>query len=372
LAWRNFVHAKTRTLLAVAGVAFAVMLMFLQLGFFGSVLTGSTLIYDGLNFDLVIVSREYVFLTVSNTFPRARLHQARGVPGVARTDPLYIGRQGWSVPATGAVYEVLVLGFDPDTPTFLVPEIRRQAELLKRPDSLLVDYQTRPIYGPRERGTTVEIGKRDVTIVGEAPLGTGFAELGIIVVSDVNFVRLMDTAALDDVSVGLIQLVPGADAERAKQELAALLPNDVDVFTREELLTKEKRYWIVHTSTGLILGCGAVVAFVVGVVIMYQALAAQIMRRLSEYATLKAIGFGDGQLAWLVLRQSILLSTVGFLPGLVAALVVYDAIRKSDYVPIEMSWTRVVLVFGISLVMAMAAGLLAVRKIRLADPADLY
>ncbi len=371
-AWRNFVHAKLRTGLAVAGVAFAVMLVFLQLGFFGSVSKGATLFYDNLNFDLVIVSREYVFLTVAKTFPQARLHQALALPEVERADPFYVSRERWSVPATDAVYEVLIFGFDPDDPTFLVPEIRQQAELLKRPDTVLVDHQTRPMYGPQEKGTTVEIGRRDVTIVGQTPLGTAFAELGIIVVSDVNFQRLTDSATLDDVSVGLVKLDRGADAETAKKKLRALLPHDVDVLTRDELNAQEQRYWIVQTSTGLILGCGAIVAFIVGVVIMYQALATQIMRNLSEYATLKAIGFDDSQVSWLVLRQAILLSVAGFLPGFGATLVFYDVLRKSEYVPVEMTWTRVFFVLGMSLAMAIASGLLAQRKVRFADPADLY
>jgi putative ABC transport system permease protein len=187
-----------------------------------------------------------------------------------------------------------------------------------------------------------------------------------------NFVRIVDHADLDNVNVGLVKLCRGADVAAAKQRLCALLPNDVDVFTRDEINAHEKHHWVVMTSTGFIFGSGAIVAVVVGIAIMYQSLATQVTRNLPEYATLKAIGYTDAQVSWVVLQQAILLSVAGFVPGLGAALLLYEAVRKSDYLPIDMPWTRVFFVFGISLFMAIASGLLALRKVRLADPADLY
>src|SRR5947209_739500 len=56
LAWRNLLHERPRTLVAVAGVAFAVTLIFVQRGFFVAVRRTATLVYDHLDFDLALLA----------------------------------------------------------------------------------------------------------------------------------------------------------------------------------------------------------------------------------------------------------------------------------------------------------------------------
>src|SRR5882762_1933243 len=98
LAWRNLVHNKVRTLVAVAGVTFAVVLIFMQLGFFGAVETTATVAYSALDFDLCIRSKDYLHFAKTRSFPAARLKQAEGVPGVRRVSPFYVGVRYWRTP----------------------------------------------------------------------------------------------------------------------------------------------------------------------------------------------------------------------------------------------------------------------------------
>jgi putative ABC transport system permease protein len=364
LACRNLSYAKVRSALAVAGVSFATVLVFLQLGFYGAVVNGATLFYNQLDFDL--------FMPVSGSFTRRRLYQALALDDVERADPFYVSKASWRVPATRSLYDVIIFAFDPDDPVFLEPSIIRQAPLLKKRDTVLVDSETRPIYGPRAAGDEVEIGRRRVTVAGESRLGTAFVELGIIVVADRTLLRIDPRASLENVSIGLVKLRPGADPQRVKEQLRSILPGDVNIRTRTELNAEESHYWITATSTGLIISSGAVVAVIVGVVIMYQSLSSQVTRHLPEYATMKALGYTNTDVSLVVLLQGILLAATGFFPAWLLAALTYDALRKDEFLPVTMPWSRVVEVFCLSLFMASLAGILALRKVRRADPADLY
>lgn len=372
LAWRNLMHSKGRMLLAVAGIGFAIMLMFIQLGFYGSILTGATLVFDHLDFDVVIVSSHYDYLPRSRTFPRKRLYQAQSFPGVERVAPFYVSRNIWKNAESRARRSVLVMGFNPDDSVFLVPDIQQHAHELRERDTLLVDSQTRPSYGRRDPGSFTQIGNRDLQILGEYRLGTAFVELGMVVMSDLNFVRVFPGSKIEDVSIGLIRVKPGANAEHVVDELRDRLPADVKVFTRREFSEHEQQHWVTKTSTGFIFGSGVLVAFIVGMVILYQTLSTQITKHLPEYATLKAMGYSPGYLSGVVLQQSGLMAVFGFVPGCLVANGLYHYVRKTTFLPIEMTSSRVVLVLVLAVLMSGVSGWLSMRKVTLADPADLF
>lgn len=363
--------ANVRTLLAVAGAGLAVLLMFLQLGFFGSVLFGATEIYDKLDFDLVLLSPDYTYLARARTIPRRRLVQAQALPEVEQAAPFYVGFQHWVDGSKRTRRAIFVMGFRLRDRVFRSPEIDRLRSVLQQPDTAAVDRKTRPIYGPQRVGRIVEVGGRDTELVGQYDVGTGFIELGTIVVSDQNFVRISAGRSLDDVSIGLVTITPNASADQVARQLRQSMPADVQVLTRDALYDREQRYWAVNTSTGMILGFGVIVAFVVGMVILYQMLSTQIIHQLPELATMKAIGYSDGYLAHLILVQGVLLAAMGFLPGLGCALVLYKIVGEIVRVPISMTTARVIIVFGLSVGMSVVASLLSLRKLRLADPADL-
>lgn len=372
MAWRMLVHEKARSLVSVLGVCFAVLLLFMQLGFFGSVLNGATMIYDALDFDLAVVSGRYTRMNQASSFTGRRLEQIAAQHDVEIVAPLYVGFARWTNAETRRPYSMMLIGFDPEDSVFRVAEIDAARPALRRPDTLLVDSASRAIYGPIDAGTRTELGGRTIEVLGPYALGTGFLELGIAVTSDISFERIIEQRTRDDVSVGLISLRPGADAVQVAQELRERLAADVQVLTRRQLYRIDWREWVVTTSTGFIFGSGVVVAFLVGIVILYQTLAAQVLDHLAEYATLKAMGYPAASLTRLVLGQAWLLAGLGFLPGMLAALWIYRVVRRAMLVPIEMSTGRVLLVLALTLGMSMLAGLVSVRKVRLADPADLF
>ena len=372
LAWRNVVHDRGRAAVGIAGVAFAIMLIFLQLGFYNSVIIGATQYYDQLNYDLVIVSRQYSFIHSPQNFPRRRLFQALSLAQVESAEPLYMGSVKWQNAKTGRRNSTLIFGFNLDRPAFRTPSILTHIRELKRPDTAIVDSQTRPKFGDRKPGQTIELSGRNVTLIDQYSLGTAFVELGILITSDQNFRRLIPRLTLDDVAIGLVKLHPGSDASLVAESLRKLLPADVHVWTRDEFRRHEVHHWVVATSTGFIFGSGVVVAVLVGLVILYQTISTQIMNKMNEYATLKAMGYQSWQILRIVVEQACFVSLLGFFPGLLAGLGLYAAVKSAVFLPMVMTWQRIVAVLLMSIGMSVASGWLAFRKVQSADPADLF
>jgi putative ABC transport system permease protein len=264
------------------------------------------------------------------------------------------------------------MGLNLESPAVRLPEVLHGLKALRPDEAVFFDRRTRPDYGPRETGTLTELDGHRIHVVGHYDMGAGLAAYGTLIVSDQNFSRLSDGLTLDQVNLGLVRLKPDADLERSAQVLREALPSDVRVLTRREIEKGEKEYWVSLTSTGLIFGLGTVVACLVGVVIVYQVLSSDLTRHLREYATLKAIGYTDRHLTVLVLQKVLALAVVAYAPALVAVLGLYAAARRVTFLPIYMNPGRAVVVLGLTIGIGAVAASLSLRKLRVADPADLF
>ncbi|MDR3637616.1 MAG: hypothetical protein P4L84_27670 [Isosphaeraceae bacterium] len=402
LAWHNLAQEKLRTSVAAAGVAFSLTLVFMQLGFLGSVANTATLVLDQLDFDIAIVSRGYRHLAEPDSFPRLRLYEAAAVPGVARATPFYVGIQTWRTelpgPSNGKRRPIMVLAFSPaehpfrsgsdgrPKPTFPIRIAESDLIRLRQADTMLLDEQSHPSFAPRQPGQKAEVGERKMAIEGTFSLGTGFASDGTVLVSDDTFRTLLGGYPLERVALGLIKL-----DERSRGQTAAIVAQlrrtlapghgetpdlvarrDIDVLTRDELLERDTQYWTGQKSIGLVLGLGVVVALIVGVVVVYQVLSSDIVDHFKEYATLKALGYSNGYLVAVVVAQSLYLAAFGYVPSLAATLGLYGLTRSMAHLPIAMTWLRAVMVLGMASLMCIGAALLSVRKVTASDPASLF
>lgn len=381
LAWLNLAHYKVRTLAAVAGVTFSVVLIFMQLGFLGSVETTASLLFDALRFDLMIRSPDYLHMAAPGAFPRDRLYQAASMPGVQAASPLCLGVSHWRNPCSGQKRRILTMGMWPEDHVFEVEEIQQKAAReLVAPEFALVDRQSRHEFGPRsgkrfgddDIGVDAEVGSQRVRIVGHFCLGGGFAADGAILLNERGFHRIYPGSSPDEVSLGLLKLQDGADAEAVAARLGKDLPKDVEVLTRCEVLQRERERWVNETSVGIIFRLGVAVALVVGTAIVYQVLSSDVANHLTEYATLKAIGYSSGFVAGVVLRQAVALAILGFALGLVLSEALYRLTAQMANIPIAMTPERIVSVLALAVAMCTVSGLGAVRKLRSADPADLF
>jgi putative ABC transport system permease protein len=386
LGWLQLAQQKVRLLVAVAGIGFIVLLMFVQLGFQDALYSSATAVHQNLKGDLFLVSSQYKSLTSNQSFSRTRLYQSLGFDGVESVSPMYLQFAKLKNPATGEKYSIYVIGFDPGRPVMNLPEVEKNLDKLKIPDVVLFDRSSRPEFGPiakkfdaGETAQTIEIfpyslliGYR-VRIGGLFSLGPSFGVDGNLLVSDSTFLRINpNTRPADMIDIGLISLKPGTNAETVLKNLQASLPNDVQVFTRQGFIDFEKKYWAVRTPIGFILNLMLTMAAVVGVVIVYQILYSNIATQFVAYATLKAIGYANRYLLNVVFQQALILALLGYIPGFITSVLLYSFAAEATKLPIVMTVNNAVIVLTSTVLMCMASGALAINKLRSADPGDIF
>jgi putative ABC transport system permease protein len=198
-------------------------------------------------------------------------------------------------------------------------------------------------------------------------IGTTFGVDGTVIVSDAAFRRMIPSGGIN---MGLIRLKNPANSEQVRRELSERLPKDVIVYTRQGFIRREQEYWSTNTPVGFLFKLGVGMGLFVGLIIVYQILYTDVMEHLTEYATLKAIGYTDGYLAFVVLGQGLLLSALGFVPGAVVAMLVYRVTAAATFLPLGMTGVRIVGVYLLTAAFCLAAAALAIRPLRSADPAD--
>jgi len=390
LAISSLLHRRGRTVVSVTGAAFAVVLVFMQLGFLGSVRNTATLLYDRLRFDIILTSSEYIDLSRTGSIDRGRLAQAHAVNGVKDVLPLSVGAGSWRNPTSdpargGRVWQLSMLGVEPgnldrifDPPgsgVFQNPaDLNEKRIAISRLETVLLDRMSRPDFGePSEMplGTRTELNGRDVELAGYFRAGTGFSYSGLLISSE-QTLEYYTGQSPRVCTFGLVQLEAGADADEAATRIRAALPADIRVFTRQQIGDYERDYWVKRTAVGQFFYFGVLLAITVGGIFIYQMMVADIKKRMPEYATLKAMGYRFGYLFRVVLSQSLLLAIGGYAIGLVASLGLYEVTKNAARLPIWMTTERMITVFALTVVMCAGSGLLAVRKVKNADPADLF
>jgi len=256
--------------------------------------------------------------------------------------------------------------------------VEEHLELLKLPDRVLYDRDSRSEFGPvaelfEENGSVeTEIGHRRVQVVGLFRLGTSFGIDGSIVTSDLNFRRIFPHRKPGLIDLGLVHLEPGADPGAVRDAIARTLPADVEVLTRAQFVAREVAYWSRNTPIGYVFSFGVVMGLVVGAIIVYQILFGDVQDHLQEYATLKAIGYTNRYLFGVVLQEAAILAALGFVPGFLLCMLFYSTAAEATRLPLHMTFERGVVVFGLTVVMCCASAVLALRKIRTLDPADVF
>jgi putative ABC transport system permease protein len=377
LAWLQLSFERRRFYAALAGITFAVVLMLMELGLREVLYRASARIPTHVAGDLVMVHAQYEFLYALRSFSERRLYSALAAGGVQAVVPVYSQMGTWKDPATLHEHRIFVIAAPAASQVLDVPSLGDQMKKLTVPDAVLFDVGSRPEYGPIAELSTAgspvytEVNDRRVRIVGLFDLGATFGAGGHLLTSDINFSRLFNRP-LGVIDLGLIRLTPNADPMAVKRDIAARIPGDVVVLTRAEFAEREADYWEKRAAIGFIFDLGAVMGLFVGAVIVYQILYTDVVDHLDEYATLKAIGYRDRYLYSIVLQESVVLSVLGFIPGYAIAEILYVVARRNAHVPVEMTLARAAGVLALTVVMCVASGSIAMRKLISADPAEVF
>lgn len=378
IAWLQISNRKVRLAVALAGVAFAVVLVSMQLGFRASVYQSAVRYHRHFEYDLVMVSPKTPFIGYPESFTKRRLYQALAAQGVEAVTPVYIRQAYWRNPWTFNSRSIVVLGFDPAHDILNISAVRDQLDLIKLPDVVLFDALSRPEYGPvadrfLEAGPIdAQVNNRHITVAGLFELGTSFGLDGSLVTSDLNYLRMFPDRPAGFIELGLIHLADDASPQVVGTALKNALERDAEILTRNEFIAREQRYWATTTPVGYVFGFGAIMGLIVGCVVVYQILFADVSEHLAEYATLKAVGYRNRDLSLVILKEAVLLAVLGYVPGLAITLPLYRITSDATRLPLEMTLSRASAVLALTLGMCAIAGLMALRQVRSADPAEVF
>lgn len=378
LAWLQLSRERARLLVALAGIAFAVILMFMQLGFQAALYESATRIHQSLNADIVLINPRSRALISMNNFSRRRLYQALGVDGVESINAMYVGLGTWKSPESQRDRAILVLGIDPTKISLHIPEINQYRDQIKLEDVAILDRVSRPEFQPFiqtvAQGKTImpEVNNRRIKVVALFTVGSSFGSDALLITSDVNFLRLFKAREPGEINVGLVKAKLSVDVQNIVTNLRRTLPEDVDVLTHDEFVEFEKNYWRKNTAIGFVFTLGAIMGFIVGNVIVYQVLYTNVSDHLAEYATLKAMGYRDSYLLGIVFQEALILAVLGYIPGFAITLGLYDLTKRATSLPTAMDLSRGLWVLALTILMCFISGAIAVRKLRSADPADIF
>jgi putative ABC transport system permease protein len=378
LAWLLLSRQPVRLLIALAGISFAGILMFMQLGFRDGLFDASVTIHRLFNADLVLMSPRSMSSISMSGFPERRLIQSLADDAVESITPVHWNFVLWRNPETRKTRSILALGFEPDDGLFISPMVAEQSHLLRQKGRVLFDELSRPEFGPVAEGfnagevVETEVAGQRVRVSGLVRLGPSFGADGNLITSRETFRSLLPNTPRGSIEIGLIRLKSGNDPERVSERLQRQLPADVKVFTKQDFIEFEKNYWRSSTAIGFIFTLGAAMGFVVGCVIVYQILYGDVSDHLPEYATLMAMGYKLRELLGVVAREGLLLAIIGYLPAYAAGEGLYALIRSSTKLPVSMAPERALLVFSMVLLMCLGSAMLAMRKLADADPADIF
>ncbi len=360
-----------RFMLSTLGVAFAVLVMFTELGFLNGVTDSSINFASRLNSDLIVVHPQQEHLKSGVEYPLFYLHQVRDVPGVAKALPVYTSANYWANPQDGSRNRVLIIGADLDEPMLRIPEIAAHHEALLAPDTVLFDRLARAELGQIAQGTRSRLASHPVRVVGTFELGPNFAYEGTLFMSTRNFLRLPNQRP-DDVDLGLVRLAAGEDLEVVRQRIREKLPKQVEVLTPAEIVEREREITTRKAPVGIVFGLGLLVGFAIGVVVCYQILFNEVSDHLPQFAMIKAIGHPPRYITAVVLHEALLLSISGYLTGALAGWGLYLLLEQQTALQMDLTPPRLLLVLVLTTGMCLLAGRLALNKVHSSDPADLY
>ncbi len=414
LARKNLLEDIPRFLVAQAGIMFAVTLVTLQTGIFNG-FTRSTgqLIYNS-EADIWVASDSWVQIELTLPISVSNVIEAQKVEGVARAEALTFINALWRQPK-GEINYVRVVGFDPNGELF-TPKNLTQGNLsdLKNPYSVIVDKTNLTSLNIGKIGDEATVNSLPAKIVGLTQGNRSIVSNPYMFTSLENAVTFLTSGqttnlscklpsqgggdlictntyskspetltptqslptpkplvASDLISYVLIQAESGENLEKLKQRLETALPN-TKAYTREEIIQKNQNFWQKRTGVGFILGMGAVVGIIVGVIIVGQILYSSVSDHIQEFGTLKAIGASDWVIYGVIIEQALWMAVLGYIPSTVLCYGVAFWAYTTQGIIILITPVSAIAIFGITVIMCVGSAIFAIQKVTRLDPAMVF
>ena len=378
IGWLQLVHNKGRLAAAIAGVAFANILIFMQLGFQGALIESISLPYSAMNADIIISGSDVNTMADGSPLPRQRMFEALSVPGVATATPLYFAKLDWKQ-CDGSERSLDVFGIDPSAKTFKLDEVNSALDQISLSDRAMIDRKTRnvskEIFDDLHTGKSYifETRGRTLTIIGTFEIGGGFSADGYFIVSDQTFLKLFPQRSSGAPNHILVTLEKGQNLDAMVERLQAHIPSyDALVQTVDQAVARDQRFQTTQKPVGLIFGFGVAIGILVGIIIVYQVLSTDVADHLREYATFKAIGYPQRFFLGIVFEEAFVLALFGFIPGVLISIGLYAVVSNVTGLPLVMPLSRPLFVLIGTFAMCGLSGAIATRRLASANPADLF
>ena len=380
LAWLQLKRQPVKYLVAIAGIGFAALLMYMQIGFQSGLLTSSTTFYAALDADLVLISPKTVSSGSFSQFPQSQLFRANGYEEVDTVIPMYVTNIVAQELGGKKPTSLRIIGYDPDVTALNVDAINEQSTDLKITGYALFDTEGNRRTGPVAQAIEKN-GYQFLTLynlsqtfrtVGLFGLGSTFAADSNIVTSSGTAIQLADQLNFGEISLGLIKVKNKKSIPEVQRNLKELYDGEIQVLTKDELIAQEQNYWNTSSSFGVVFGFGTFMGVIVGGVMVYQVLYTDVTDHLKEYATLKAMGFSNQFILGIVIQEAILLGVSSFIPSTLVSAGMYAFLTSASGISIQMTHQKIGLVGALTVGICAASAAIAVNKLRDADPASVF
>ena len=384
LAYKQLTHRGARLLAALLGVMVAVVLMFTQLGFKGALYDSGVAVARAFDGQIVLAAPDFRTMSFNPPWmPRRLLYEAQAVDGVRSASPLYASTVQLADPADGNLLATWLYAFAPDQPVFTLPEVNAAIPQIRLPRIAIIDRRSRYELG-RIASHVVQLGAVDLvlptpaattqfvfTMVGTFEIGPTISADGNIITSDLNYYRYLHVP-LDRVSLGIVRVSDGADPVAVRSAIEQRLGGSARVFLLPDFIENEIDFYAYRTPIGFIFNVGLAVGIFVGVVFISQVLHGIINDNIREYAALRAIGYDQTFFVSLVACIAVAIAVITYIPSVLITLLIYRLAASATRLPLDLKPTYLVTVLSIVLVMGLTAALFSSKKLKRADPVDLF
>jgi len=413
IARKNLFEDIPRFLVAQAGIMFAVSLVTIQTGIFSGFTRTSTNLIDASSADIWVASEAMGHLDLTLPIPVSHVVQAQQVAGVERAEALIIKNPIWR-DTSGKIEPVRLIGLDPQGELFKPENITQgSVQALSEPYTVIVDETDLETFNVQQIGDGGELNSLPAKVVGFtkgnhsitanafifSSLESANAYLNSGISSNLycksqkgsegltcttTYSKSSPTEAsqasppvpkplvgTDLITYILIQANPGQDLQKLKQQLEIALPN-TRAYTQAEMTAWNQNYWQERTGVGFVLGLGAVVGVIVGVVIVGQILYSSVSTHLKEFGTLKAMGASDWIIYGVIVEQALWMAVLGYLPSMALCLALGAWAATTQGILILITPMTAIAVFGLTVAMCVGSSIFAIQRVTRVDPAIVF
>jgi len=369
LAARNLLYDKLRFAATVVGIVFSIVLVTVQLGLFVSFERTVAIMIDHAPADLWIVPLGTKCFEDPSLLDEANRYRALSIDGMLKVDPILISFAQWRMPDGGAS-PVLVIGSDLRGGGLLPWNlVDGSVDALSAPEAVAVDRTYFDRLGVTGIGSKAEMRDRRAEVRAVTNGIRSFTTTPYVF-TPLDRARSYTGTPRTKVTYLLVHLKPHTDVERVRSQLQSVLTK-AEVLTAAEFSSRSRSFWLFGTGAGAALFAGALLAMVVGSVVVAQTLYSSTKEHLYEFATLRAIGSSGKYLQTVIITQALLSAVAGFAIALVIGLCVVR-VTSDSALPVLMTPGLTVILFLLTIVMCVISALSSMIKVMRMDPAMVF